>query len=234
MSKVRIRFSKTGSMKFIGHLDCMRFFQKVMRLSGIDIRYSEGYSPHQIMSFASPLGVGIESDGEYVDIEVNSVLSGDTAVALLNRNMPEGLHILSYRLLPDDAKNAMSVISAAEYLVSPKQKQPLFSQEEIDRIFTDAATFPVVKKTKKSETVLDLKEFVYEFRREEGSFFLRLSAGSGTNIKPELLLPAFFEKAGQTFDPMGWQVRRLDLFAGDPATGFRSLEDFGRELTAET
>ena len=68
--KIRIKFSKTGTMKFIGHLDTMRFFQKVMRLSGIDICYSEGYRPHQIMSFASPLGVGVESLGEYLDIEV--------------------------------------------------------------------------------------------------------------------------------------------------------------------
>ena len=58
-------------MKFIGHLDMMRYFQKAVRRAKIDIRYSEGYSPHQIMSFAAPLGVGITSDGEYFDIEVN-------------------------------------------------------------------------------------------------------------------------------------------------------------------
>ena len=44
-------------MKFIGHLDMMRYFQKAVRRAKIDIRYSEGYSPHQIMSFAAPLGV---------------------------------------------------------------------------------------------------------------------------------------------------------------------------------
>ena len=52
-------------MKFIGHLDMMRYFQKAVRRADIDIRYSEGYSAHQIMSFAAPLGVGITSDGEY-------------------------------------------------------------------------------------------------------------------------------------------------------------------------
>ena len=67
--KIRIKFSKQGAMKFIGHLDTMRYFQKVMRRADVDIRYSEGFSPHQIMSFAAPLGVGITSNGEYVDIE---------------------------------------------------------------------------------------------------------------------------------------------------------------------
>ena len=59
-------------MKFIGHLDMMRYFQKAVRRAKIDIRYSEGYSPHQIMSFAAPLGVGITSDGEYFDIVIQS------------------------------------------------------------------------------------------------------------------------------------------------------------------
>ena len=71
--KVRMRFSKSGTMKFIGHLDIMRYFQKAFRRSGIDIAYSGGFSPHQIMSFAAPLGVGLESDGEYLDVELNSL-----------------------------------------------------------------------------------------------------------------------------------------------------------------
>ena len=50
--KIRIKFAKYGTMKFIGHLDTMRFFQKALRRADIDIKYSEGFSPHQIMSFA--------------------------------------------------------------------------------------------------------------------------------------------------------------------------------------
>ena len=70
MMKIRIKFRKYDTMKFIGHLDVMRYFQKAIRRAEVNIRYSEGFSPHQIMSFAAPLGVGITSKGEYVDIEV--------------------------------------------------------------------------------------------------------------------------------------------------------------------
>ena len=73
--KLRIKFSKHGVMKFIGHLDVMRYFQKAMRRADIDIAYSTGFSPHQIMSFAQPLGVGVESNGEYMDVELNSAIS---------------------------------------------------------------------------------------------------------------------------------------------------------------
>ena len=64
--KVRIKFAKQGAMKFIGHLDIMRYFQKAIKRANIDVAYSEGFSPHMIMSFAAPLGVGVTSTGENI------------------------------------------------------------------------------------------------------------------------------------------------------------------------
>ena len=88
--KARIKFRKYGSLRFIGHLDVMRFFQKVMRRADIPIAFSGGYSPHMIMSFAQPLGVGVTSDGEYFDIEITKPISSENAVAQLNAVMVEG------------------------------------------------------------------------------------------------------------------------------------------------
>ena len=106
--KYRIQFSKTGRLKFIGHLDIMRYFQKAIRRSEVNIRYSEGFSPHQIMSFAAPLGVGITSDGEYFDIEVLSTKSTAESLKVLNEAMVEGVEVTSYVSLPDTAKKSMS------------------------------------------------------------------------------------------------------------------------------
>ena len=88
--KVRIKFAKHGVMKFIGHLDVMRYFQKALRRAEIEVKFSEGMSPHMIMSFAAPLGVGLTSDGEYVDIELNTPVSTEEAVRRLNGVMVEG------------------------------------------------------------------------------------------------------------------------------------------------
>ena len=115
--KVRIKFAKYGVMKFIGHLDTMRFFQKAIRRAGVDVKYSEGFSPHQIMSFASPLGVGMESYGEYMDIEVVSMPSAEQMKHDLNQVMVEGVEILSVTPLPDQAKNAMASVAAAGYFI---------------------------------------------------------------------------------------------------------------------
>ena len=54
--KLRMRFGKEGIVKFIGHLDIMRYFQKAFRRANVDITYSQGYHPHPCLSFASPLG----------------------------------------------------------------------------------------------------------------------------------------------------------------------------------
>ena len=93
--KVRVKFAKEGAMKFIGHLDIMRYFQKAVKRAGLDAAFSEGYSPHMIMSFASPLGVGITSTGEYFDLELKSASSSEEMVKRLNDAMVEGLRILS-------------------------------------------------------------------------------------------------------------------------------------------
>ena len=61
--KVRIKFSKEGPVKFVGHLDTMRYFQKAIRRANLPVAFSGGYSPHMIMSFAAPLGVGTEMSG---------------------------------------------------------------------------------------------------------------------------------------------------------------------------
>ena len=72
--KVRIKFAKTGHMKFVGHLDTMRYFQKAIRRAELPVAFSGGYSPHMIMSFAAPLGVGTTSLGEYFDMELTETV----------------------------------------------------------------------------------------------------------------------------------------------------------------
>ena len=104
-------------MKFIGHLDIMRYFQKAIRRAGIPIKFSEGFSPHMIMSFANPLGVGLTSDGEYFDIELREPIASKEAVRKLNEQMVEGMEVVSFVEIPDDKKcKGMSIVAGADYL----------------------------------------------------------------------------------------------------------------------
>ena len=95
--KVRIKFQKIGPMKFLGHLDTMRYFQKAIRRADLPVAYSGGYSPHMIMSFAAPLGVGTTSRGEYFDMELVRTVPTGEIEARLNSVMVEGISVISAR-----------------------------------------------------------------------------------------------------------------------------------------
>lgn len=254
--KIRIKFRKQGAVKFVGHLDIMRYFQKVMRRADVDIRYSEGFSPHQIMSFAAPLGVGLTSSGEYVDIEVNSTESSEEMVKRINAVNVEGISVTSYRKLPDSAKNAMSLVAAADYTMwlkdgyEPEDENGFW--EGLSR-FLEQPSIPIVKKTKKGVKEMDLKPYLYEisiehpceeaswseesFDRPErpgaGRIFMKISAGSSVNIRPEQVIGAYYESMGQEYPAFAFQIQREEVYGdqgGESGHRFVSLEEYGETI----
>ncbi len=236
--KVRIKFTKQGTMKFIGHLDIMRYFQKVMRRAGVDIRYSEGFSPHQVMSFASPLGVGMTSSGEYVDIEVLSTDSSKTMVQRLNEAMVEGMRVVSYRRLPDQAANAMSVVAAADYTVAFREgKEPpdwdVFSQGLA--AFLGQPVIMAWKKSKKGGHEVDIRPMIYGFKvRDDHRVWLRTASGSAANLKPEVALQAYMDYLGMALADFALLINREEIYADVSAGGgepdLKPLEAFGEDI----
>lgn len=233
--KTRMRFVKTGSVKFIGHLDCMRFFQKAIRRAKLDVAYSQGYSPHQLMSFASPLGVGITSDGEYLDVEFSSLpdMSMAELAEYLNRFMTDEIFVIEIEIMPDGFKNSMSLLRAADYMIVEKEAGIFPEDYEIKwQEFISREEIPVLKKTKKSEKEVDIKPYILQnafsmdtFAQRTGenygklhcqyegrSIFLQLTSGSETNIKPELVMDAFFNHLGIECPPYALQVHRLQMY----------------------
>lgn len=153
--KVRVKFSKYGPVKFVGHLDIMHYFQKAVRRAGIDIAYSEGFSPHQIMSFASPLSVGHTSEGEYFDMEVRSFTDEEDMLKKLGQVMVEGIDVLQVRILDKGEGNAMASVAAAAYLVAFSDKLSLPANWDKELIsFYQQTHIEVVKKTKKDKRKL--------------------------------------------------------------------------------
>lgn len=220
--KIRVRFSKQGQMKFIGHLDMVRYFQKVMRRGEIDVAYSEGFSPHQKMSFAAPLSVGVLSKGEYFDMEVNSTLSTKESIERINEQNVEGVKVLSYKLLPDNAKNAMAVMSAADYFVYTD----IFTDDDITG-FINQDSINVIKKTKKSEKEVDIKPLIYSIKKEDNGIFIKLAQGSAQNLKPELVVTAL-ENFTQKSDT-SYIYERLDMYCTEDGK-LISLDDIGSDI----
>ena len=235
MIKVRLKFYKTGSLKFIGHLDVMRYFQKAIRRSGILVSYSQGYSPHQLISFASPLGVGNTSNGEYMDMQLEECDDIESIKTKLNETMSSEIQIVSIKRLSEESKTSMALLAAADYLVSIKDgyKIPNAFQDKFTN-FVDQESILVTKKTKKSEQEIDLKNYIYSYAFDHNNFeikighafsdtvaeqydngnkiYLQLTCGSVHNIKPDFVMEEFCKYIGFEYNPYAYQIHRIEMY----------------------
>ncbi|MBQ0027000.1 MAG: TIGR03936 family radical SAM-associated protein [Lachnospiraceae bacterium] len=214
--KVRIKFSKHGPVKYIGHLDILRYFQKSMRRAEVDIAYSTGFSPHQIMSFAQPLGVGMESDGDYLDIELKTHNGAKDLIDRLNSVMVPGMRIENAVELPDGVKNAMASIAAASYTVTLKNGQD-YPEEVVSKWdeFIASKSIIITKETKKNTLEVDLKPHIYEASLKNDIFECLVDASSAGNIKSTQILEALYNYAGIEFNKIDFQVTRIDTFTNE-------------------
>lgn len=230
--KVRLKFTKAGPLKFIGHLDIMRYFQKAFRRAEIDVEYSKGFSPHQLMSFAAPLGVGLTSDGEYLDVQLLSTDDRETMLKRINEVMAADIQVIDFKFLPDNSKNAMSIVAGADYLVSLKDEYEFLDNitfQEKFMEFMNQETIVILKKSKKTEAEIDIKPFIYNYSFEPFAqseipsiadvydngvkIYLKVATGSVNNLKPELVMQAFCNYVGTLYNEFAFQGHRIEVYA---------------------
>ena len=211
--KIRIKFRKYGNLKYIGHLDVQRFFQKTVRRAGIDVAYTTGFSPHQIMSFAAPLGVGLESNGEYMDMELNSFTDCQDIVTRLNQASVEGIDILSAVVLPKEAGNAMASVAAAGYTVRFREgREPEFDWQNKIASFYGRESIPVTKETKKGTAEIDLKQGIFSMELLGEALYMLLDASSAGNIKPQMVIEAFLSDNQDTLKENALLITREETY----------------------
>ncbi|MBQ9489898.1 MAG: DUF2344 domain-containing protein [Lachnospiraceae bacterium] len=244
--KLRIKFQKTGAIRYIGHLDVMRFFQKCLRRAEIDVCYTTGFSPHQILTFAAPLSVGLESYGEYMDVEVHSATSSAEVVQRLNAASVPEIRIVSAKLLPEGAENAMASVAAARYFVTfVEGRTPAVFCKEDDEIqeallaFLSKDSIPYVKESKKGTREIDLKAGIFElsWNEEKKGLEMLLDASSGENIKPSQVLDAFLADWDAKLSDNSLCITRLDVYTRKPALengqpgSLLSMDEVGKEFS---
>lgn len=234
--KLRIKFKKYGPVRFIGHLDVMRFFQKAIRRAQIDVAYTAGFSPHQVMTFAAPLGVGLTSNGEYMDIEVNSVTSSQDVLERLNAASVPGIEIVSVKALPEGTGNAMASVAAAAYTVGFREEL----MPEIDLAaalpqFLAKEKIPITKETKRGTREIDLRQGIYSLEHKAGEhppgmLAMLVDASSGGNIKPVQVVEALLRQLGMTLPENALLITREDVYTDIGAGEGRrlvSLDEIG-------
>lgn len=200
---VRVKFSKYGFTKFIGHLDVVRYFQKAIRRSGLIVAYSEGFNPHPLLYFAAPLGLGQTSDGEYMDAEFREEYPLEEIRTRLNAALTEGFYVQSVTRLSDwkpgqKKESIMALTACADYMVSVKDMEVDGKEyreyfQQFREKFTEFLQQPEImaeKESKKSTQTVDIRPmiFTWGFEKEDlldGKFSQDLTGDEKKKIAEE-------------------------------------------------
>ena len=94
MKIIRTKFNKEGDMIYTSHLDLQQLLQRAFRRAEIDLDHSQGFNPHPKISYGNALALGTESQGEYVDVEIEEDLSVEEYLNRMNSQLPEGIKFI--------------------------------------------------------------------------------------------------------------------------------------------
>jgi radical SAM-linked protein len=94
VQKLRLRYAKRGPLRFMSHRDVARAFERALRRARVPMAYSQGFNPHQKVSWIGASPTGVASEAEYVEISLVEVLDPDELVRMLDEAMPPGLDLL--------------------------------------------------------------------------------------------------------------------------------------------
>ena len=157
--KKRVYFDKFGEMKFISHLDLLRFFDRLLKKSQIPVKYSQGFHPRPKMSFGSPISLGTEAYNELMDFELEEPMSNEEVFNRLNSSNVVGFRVNKVEDVIGKA-SIMEEYTIMVYEVESEEKiieklETLLNQDEIVE----------VKEKKGKIATRNLKERIKHFER---------------------------------------------------------------------
>lgn len=204
--KIRVKFTKNESVKYLGHLDIMRFFQKCFVRAKVKMLYTEGFNPHQKMSFALPLSVGATSRAEFLDADIEE---GQDLLKIkndLDLASGCGFDILDARKVEENAQSLMSAVRFASYEIKSRESSFYLPED-----FMCLPSIYVLKKTKKGEKEVDIKPLIISADEKESLSFM-LMAGSENNLNPELMLKALCSLIKTDYKRENFDIERTGLY----------------------
>lgn len=190
---VRIKFSKTGSLAYIGHLDLMNTVSRIIIRSGLPVWYTEGFNPHPKLVFATPLSVGHAGEREVVDVKLVKDVSDDSIVETLRPLTPDGMEIIEAYTAEGKldrikwAENEILIHTSADIL--PEQITELFK-----------GSVMIMKKSKSGEKETDISSFIKEISAERAECGIRITAVTAADssmfLNPSYIAKALKERLG--------------------------------------
>ena len=195
MQRLRIRFRRGEEIKYISHLDLLRLWQRVLNRADIRLAYSEGFNPHQRMSLASPLALGITSEAELMDIVVEKWSSPHNFTSAVERQLPTGIEIFQTYNIAMTLPSLQSQITFSEYQVVVATDK---SREEIEKILGSLLkkeTIPWQHQRDTGPRHYDLRKliedlWIIDWQQESATIGMKLRCDSNGSGRPEQVAAA--------------------------------------------
>ena len=208
----RARFSRTGALSFIGHLDLKGVFERAVRRAGLPVLYTQGFNPRPMIEFALPLGVGIDTECDYADIAMSVPVEPSEFIEKINSKLPDGLEVLSAVSIDEPGKSLMSVVTCASYRI----EAPGITRAVLEIFGMENAQ--TTKKSKGREVRTDIRPLLIKpltSSTPDRAEYMCL-AGSKQNLRPDVLLRALCELCGYDRKAASEAlVTRIALYGGD-------------------
>ena len=221
MSKlIRVKYKKEDEMIFISHLDLQRLLQRAFRRAKINLSYSEGFNPHPKMSYGHALALGVESQGEYVDIEIEDDIEVKEFLERINEQLPDGIKFVKGQEIDPKTPSLSSIIVYGEYIFNIDLEVPLSKEFVKSRVlnFVKSKEIIITKKNKKGKKVeVDIRPMIRNFDLvslddNRVTFVSTIATGSKANLNINILIPQILDMLNLDMDPREVGVLRRDLY----------------------
>jgi radical SAM-linked protein len=201
MHRLRLKFSRGEQLKYLSHLDLMRLWERALRRAGLDLSYSEGFSPHPRISLAAPLAVGVTGDAELMDVFLGRRLSPGAFIEKIAPQLPLGISVIEVSPVKPDAPSLQSRLRFAEYEVSLDGMPAAAQVEERIKALLARESFPWHHSRDTGERFYDLRPLINMLWLAGGSdsptvIGMRLRCDATGSGRPEQVARALgFEEA---------------------------------------
>ena len=215
MSNYIIKYSRGEEVKYISHLDFVKFIQRAVRRADLPMLYSCGFNPHPQMAIALPLSVGVTSDCELMRIGFDGDFSENEIKNTLNSVLPDGFSVTMVKNCKD-AKIDFSAINRADYICECEMEGK--TEFDVERFLSNDKIL-VMKKSKSGIKEADIKPHIHSMKLIDVNddivtFSMCLSAGNEYNLKPDTVIDAMM-KYDDDFKVNFYKVHRCALLVND-------------------
>ena len=167
MQRLRIRYTKTGRVRFVSARDMTSVWERALRRAELPIAYSEGFSPHPKISFPDALPVGYASTGEYAELTFAAPIDPGRGLGRLSTSLPPGMDVMTFVTVPDGARKLAGFLEATLWeLEYAAVGDPDELVSELDRrvaAFMAADHVEVIRHRAKGDVTVDVRPAVLAF-----------------------------------------------------------------------